>query len=486
LREFLVVLVGRVIAIVLALATLRLSTHFLEPAEYGWLAILQAMQLFANFFLTNPVAQYLNRHLIEWSQDGSLLPRLRLYLGYVIGCAFAAAAIFALWISLHGDVPSSGSALSVGLIFFSVIALGWGPVLGSFLNFLGYRTASVLLTAGSALAGLLLSMGFAWLAPNGVSWFAGTVVSFVVVGAMAWHVLRRRLPRIAELPVEWRVEAGAVMRFSGPLAISAIFVWFLISGYRFEFDLIWGKADLGHAVVGLVIAMQVWAVIEQLALQYLQPYLFRHMTLDGARDGSLACSDFVNILVPLYLGYSGLIALNAGLVYKLLVAEGYRSGIGIFLLAIHIELFRVVSNAFSMAAHVRKDAKPLIRTYALAAIVVAGGIYAVGGNGLGIVAACYVLLAGGAVMLAAMFFFSRRLVPFELDWRRWGAGLAMAAAGSGAGMFMLGKQQEIAVMVAVAMLSAVVFLAYSALVLFRNPALARLLQRPLPSQVQSN
>lgn len=485
MREFLVVLVGRAIAIVLALATLRLSTHFLAPAEYGWLAILQAMQLLAIFFLTNPVAQYLSRHVHEWSAEGGLLPRLRLYLGYVVGCSFLAALAFAAWLQFSGG-HARGGLQPVLLIFFGVVALAWGPVLSSSLNFLGHRVVSIVLTAGAALAGLVIAVALSRIEPSADSWFAGTVISTVVMGIFAWGMLRRRLPPVPEIRMTWRADAAAMLRFSGPLAISAIFMWLLLAGYRLEMDYLWGKAELGRTVVGLVVAAQVWAVVEQLALQYLQPYLYSHMNSAGTRDGSLACSDFMNVLGPLYLGYSGLVIVNAPLIYKVLVAEAYHDGLGIFLIAVYIELFRVLGNGFAMAAHVRKDTQSLVKTYALAAIFVVGGVYVAGRFGMGIVAACYILLAGGALMLAGMVFRSRRLVPFEIDWKRWGAGIVVAiASGSVAGL-MPEWQVGLGGLVLMALVSALAFLAYVALVLFRNQSLTRLLQRPLSSQVQSN
>jgi O-antigen/teichoic acid export membrane protein len=482
-----VVLVGRVIAIVLALATLRLSTHFLEPAEYGWLAILQAMQLFAIFFLTNPVLQYINRHLNGWSREGVLAPRLRLYLGYVMACALVAALVFALWMQLEAELSVREQWLSVLLIFLGVIALAWGPAIGSFLNFLGHRVLSILLTAGAALLGLLLACSLVLLSPSAIGWFAGIVAGTLLAGMAAYAVLVRRIPPTREIRVPWQADVPDMLRFSGPLAISAGFMWFVLSGYRLEFDYLWGKAVLGHTVVGLVVAAQVWAVVETLAQQFLYPYVYANMSSGDETDGARACSDFVNVLGPLYLGYAGFIAVNVSLIYQLLVAESYRSGAMFFLVATFIELLRVLTNSLALAAHVRKDTRALIKSYILASGAIALGIFFVGKAGMGIMAACLILLAGAALLLVVVYAYMRRLVPFRLEFRRWSAGAAAALAGGAAGFALLVSGEATVIrMLLVATVSFVVFAAYVALVLFRNPSLARLLQRPLPSQVQSN
>lgn len=481
MRELLVVLIGRVLAVAIALLGLRLSTTFLAPAEYGVLALLQTLQLLAIFFLTNPVVQYLNRKLHEWSAAGQLVHRLRLYLLYVNGCSLVAAAAALAW---QRSGEAAADALSFAVIFLGVLALAWGPVLSSFLNLLGNRIASITLMTASGLMGLGLAALLAWLSPGGLNWFAGLVVGNALAGLLAYRMLLANIPPLQEASAPPPGERAEALRFIVPLAVSAAFMWFLVAGYRLVFDLVWGAALLGYAAVGLGVATQLWAVSESLATQYLQPYLYRRMA-EGQESGDRgACSDYVNVIGPLYLGFSALVAVNAPLAYGLLVADGYHGGLVIFMIAIYVDLLRVLTNAFCMPAHASKDARLLIWSYLTAAVFVAAGLMVVAWLGLGIVAGCLVLLSGGAVGFVSVVLRMRRLAPFVPDWRVWGAGVAIAVLGLSAAVAGLngpvGLSWEKAV---VAVLSGAVFLGYVRLVLTGNLSLQRLFGSQLKEQV---
>lgn len=469
-------LVGRVLAIAVALLGLRLSTAFLAPSEYGALAVLQAMQLLAVFFLTNPVVQYLNRKLHEWSEAGVLLHFLRLYLVYVNACAGLAALVALVW--AHGG-QGAGAAVHFALVFMGVLALAWGPVIAAFLNLLGHRIASIVLGTIGSLCGLGLSALLARLSPTGVSWFAGGVIANVLMGLLAYRLLAARIPPAQVLPRSARREGVELLRFALPLAVSAGFMWFLLSGYRLAFEHVWGVRQLGLAAVALSVATQVWAVLESLASQYLQPYLYRRMAVGDAGGDVMACSDYVNVIAPIYLGFAAVVATNAPLAFGVLVAGGYHGGLSIFVVAIYVELLRVLTNAFCMAAHARKEARTLIVSYLLAALTVAAGVQLVGYLGLGILSGSLVLLAGGAVGLVAVVIFMRRLVPFVPDRRAWGLGLLVAGSGAVMGMAALHSAPGWSWgRAALALASGVAFLLYVRVILSGNPSLARLVAGP--------
>lgn len=474
MREFVLVLLGRVLGIFIALIALRVSTLLLDPEEFGRFAILQSMQLLAIWFLTQPVVQYLNRRLHDWSESGGLESRLRLYFLYVNGCALLAAVASVLWLQLTDATEVSELWLSFLLMFLGVIALAWGPVLSAFLNILGNRVAFISLMTGAAVLGLLLSMVLTWLSPWGGNWFAGGVIANAIMGVFAYRTLRAQVREVEVMPVQLSAgERREVMRFVVPLAVSAALMWFVVSGYRLAFDRLWGADTMGMAAVGLVLATQVWAVLELLATHYLHPYLYSRL----AGDDALACSDYANVLGPLYLGCSGVIAVNAVLIQSVIVSEPTRLGLLVFFVAIYADLARVITNAFSMMAHARQDTRPLIISYLLAVIVVAGGLGVAAWARLGILAGCAVLVMGAVVALAAVLWFARGLVVFEVDWRAWCVGVALAIAGGFAGFASLdagpGVSEDVLLR---ALLSSLVGAAFLAILLRKNPALHRLLR----------
>lgn len=474
MREFVLVLLGRILGILVALVALRLSTLLLDPAEFGRFAILQSMQLLAIWFLTQPVVQYLNRKLHDWSESGLLDSRLRLYFLYVNGCALLAAVASVFWLRLTTATPTSGLSQSFLLMFLGVIAVAWGPVLSAFLNILGNRLAFVTLMTAAAVLGLLLSVALTSLSPNGANWFAGTVIGNAVVGVFAYRAVRARIAAVATTPgLLPEGDGGQVVRFVVPLAASAALMWFIVSGHRLAFERLWGGEIMGVAAVSLALSAQVWAVLELLAIQYFHPYLYARI----AGGDALACSDYANVLGPLYLGCSGVIAVNAVLIQSVLVSYPARLGLLVFFVAIYADLARVITNAFSMSVHARKDTRPLIISYLLAVIVVAGGLGVAARNGLDVVAGSVVLVAGAFVALAAVLWFARRLVVLETDWNAWGLGLVLAIAGGLAGLASLQESHQLTVNLWWrAAVSALVGAAFLVILLRNNPALRRLLQ----------
>lgn len=475
MREFLLVLLGRVMGILVALVALRVSTLLLDPAEFGRFAILQSMQLLVIWFLTQPVVQYLNRKLHDWSESGVLDSRLRLYFLYINGCALLAAVAAMLWLRLTTATAASGLWLSFLLMFLGVIALAWGPVLGAFLNMLGNRVAFVSLMTAAAVLGLLLSLALTCLSPSGGNWFAGGVIGNALVGVFAYRTLRARIAGIEAQPAQ--LPAGdrwQVLRFVVPLAASAALMWFIVSGHRLAFERLWGADAMGTAAVSLALSTQVWAVLEMLATQYLHPYLYSRI---AGRD-ALACSDYANVLGPLYLGCSGVIAVNAVLIQSVLVSHPSRLGLLVFFVAIYADLARVITNAFSMSAHARQDTRPLIISYLLAVIVVGGGLGMAARAGLDIVAGCAALVMGAAMALVAVLWFARRLVVLKADWRAWALGLALAVAGGLAGLASLEESSRPAETLWLrALLSSMVGAAFLVVLLRNNPALGRLIHQ---------
>ena len=81
-------LFGRVVTALIAIASLRIMTHLLEPNDYGVYVLLAAFQGFCGLLLINPVGQHINRNTHAWWDDGTLLKRFagfNIYLSAVSG-----------------------------------------------------------------------------------------------------------------------------------------------------------------------------------------------------------------------------------------------------------------------------------------------------------------------------------------------------------------------------------------------------------------
>jgi O-antigen/teichoic acid export membrane protein len=121
------------------------------------------------------------------------------------------------------------------------------------------------------------------------------------------------------------LDKQTILKFCLPLAVATGFMWLQNTGYRFVVGGVWGVTELGILVVGLGISAQLWAIVESLAMQFLGPYLYRHIT-DSKSDVQYgqALSDYMNSLVPVYAVFAGFNAVCGTAVLNVLTDERYH------------------------------------------------------------------------------------------------------------------------------------------------------------------
>lgn len=433
-RDLLLIGIGRLIAIVFGLLTIRAMTTFLTPTEYGGLALLMSVQMFCGLFLVNPIGQHINLHTHAWWDNGSLLARLksyRLYVGLV-------ALVGSVAVTIIGGHRSLDETIWTAVAAFAVVAAGtWNTTLIPMLNMLGFRGASVFWSAVTVGAGLLASISLVSIFPVATAWFGGQAIGMTVGALGAAIVLRKNAGAVAEGSARAvLVDRQTVMNYCLPLAVATGFMWLQVSGYRFVIERYWGLAQLGFLVVGLQLAAQVWALVESLAMQFLYPLFYRRISADQV-PGEIrsAFSDLFNTLVPVYIVITGVLIGTAPALLKLLVAPKFQDAVVFVILGAGIELCRVVGNLLSNAAHARRATKSLALPYAVGSIAALGLIYCAASMRLSLMwSACALLAAGGATFLV-MLQQMQKQVRIAPDLRRLAlAALAMIVAASAAAL----------------------------------------------------
>jgi len=487
--DILWVLLGRIATSLIAIASLRIMTTLLDPKDYGIYALLVAFQGFASLLLLSPVGQHINRHTHAWWDDGTLLKRLRGFNMYIAAVSAAIAIVVVLWWLLYPDTDNNiPSGILAATAVSAMVYLGtWNGTFVYILNMLGFRGGSVSWLTASSITGVVFSTILAHQYHTAMSWMLGQAFGMALGAIGAGLMLRRyqaeRAPvseRSRELPT--LLNRQTILEYCLPLAVAAGLMWLQNNGYRFLVGGVWGVAELGILVVGLSISSQLWSILESLAMQFLHPYFFRQTTeaKTDVQTGA-ALSDMVNVLWPLYAVYAGFNMIFAPSLLALLTNSRYHAAVAFVMLGALVEFARCTTNLWSYAAQVQRRTIKVIMPYGFGAIVVwlgAVGVSYVKGD---LKMLAIILVIAGAATCVVMIVLMQRMLPVIVDLRRWSAGFAMLLISLAVVVTKpiqhIGLYQNAALL----LLGVVFYGGCMAVLLWRNPALTRLLSVSLRS-----
>lgn len=419
-------MLGRAATALIAIASLRIMTHLLAPKDFGIYTLLLAFQGFCGLILINPVGQHVNRHTHAWWDDSTLLKRLIGYNLYILIVAVFIAIVVVIWWLLY---PSTDNHFLTSLLAAVAVsaAVYFGTWNGTFiyiLNMIGFRGGSVTWMTTTSIVGLVCSTILVYQFHNAASWILGQAAGMAVGAIGAGTMLRKYQAKKApsnnnpnKLPTLLNKEA--IQKYCLPLAAATGLMWLQSTGYRFWVGGAWGVAELGILAIGLSISSQLWAVIEGLAMQFLHPYFFRHIT-DAKTDEKMSAvlSDMVNVMWPLYAVFAGFNMLFASSLLVILTDVRYHSAITFVMLGGLIEFARCTTNLWSYASQIQRRTTKIILPYAFGGLIVwiaALGLPYFNGN---LQTLAMALVVSGVVTCATMVILMQRLHPVVVDFRR--------------------------------------------------------------------
>jgi hypothetical protein len=217
-------------------------------------------------------------------------------------------------------------------------------------------------------------------------------------------------------------------------------------------------------------------------MQFLNPYFFRHITeVQSEAQKSAVLSDMVNVMWPIYAVLAGFNVVFASSLLIVLTNERYHGAITFVLLGVLIEFARCSANLWSYAAQIERRTTKYIVPYGLGALVVWLGAIGVSYMHGDIVMMAVVLSVSGLVMCAAMVLVMQRMMPVKLDVRRWLVGSAILLICLLSVIYMPFKVDGFMMNIGLIMVGLVVAGSVMLALLWRNPALSRLLAVSLRS-----
>lgn len=481
--HFLLLVAGRLLSALIAVASLRVMTTILEPTEYGQWALLVAFQVFGSLFLINPVDQHIFRHSHEWWDSGTLLKYLAKYNQYIGLVALLIALVVSFWWSFAqvkgGGILESGLVVGLGvgsILYFTT----WNIALNYLLSMLGFRAQSVIWTTISVLTSLVCSALFVLQYSHAIAWIFGQALGAAIGTLGAWITLcshaKNNSVLVQQVSFSTFLNRSTVITFCLPLAAATGFMWLQNTGYRFFVDGVWGVAELGILVVGLAISAQLTAIIESLAMQFLYPYFARRITdAKSNYQTGAALSDLMNVLAPIYAIWAGFNAVCAVALLEVLTDARYHAAIPFVIFGAMIEFMRCTTNLWSNTARAVRRTKGLIIPYGLGAAVVWLGAIGTTHFNASLLGLSSMLVIGGIVTCGAMVVLMQRLLYISIDVPRLAFGYTVMGVCFAVAITMPMKAVGLYQNLALLILSGIVACFLITITLWRNPALTRLL-----------
>jgi len=370
------IFIARVIQVAVSVAMMRVMTTLLSPAEVGAVALALSVSVMFNLALINPVWMYMLRRVHEWQRVGSLFTKvLGVFTWYALGVSILVPAVLwgvkslGLWVDGHGVAAIA----AISIHFLSVSAATTFPLI---INTLGQMSVAAYLNGGMALASLvgcvlvvklwgatmsgwLLGLSFGY----SITALAGGFYFYKAFTAKSHPIL----PGLSESD-----DLKRCFRFAFPLAISVLFYWMQLYGYRFIFAGKLGTFRLGIFFAGYGLGAAVVNTVETILIQYFQPIFYKRISVSSPAEMPAAWEEYSSKVIPPLLLCVAFTAGAAPFLAKVLLSDKFQTAAIFAVWGAAVEALRAIFAVFSLSSHAKNETRPLIYANGVAAFVALG------------------------------------------------------------------------------------------------------------------
>jgi O-antigen/teichoic acid export membrane protein len=420
--DFLIILVGKILQVILMIVAIRVSTALLEPKEMGNIYIFTTIYTFFVLLLISPFGQYINRHTHQWHEQKSLLDNLGLYSLYLIIISIFSVIVGFLLYSF-GVSQEIELEYFLSLLFLFILFMTLNQTILPLLNMLHYRFSFTILTVLTAFGIIFFGYLFVnFFGNNAENWLLGMVVSNMIFMIMGFFILKNRLNEefngfFYSFKKITKEKIKSILVFVMPLSIATLFMWLQNSGYRILIEQNIGLEFLGFLGVGLAISGQVASTIESIVMQYFHPIYYKQITNATIQERKKAIESFINKALPIYFMLAIFLTFLAKYVVEILVDEKYY-GVYIFTtFGIWIEFFRMSSNLFGNISQSEMNTKKFMTPYIIGSLVTIILVYFSSSKVDYEFYLPIALLIGGLFTMIVMYISMKKLIDFKIDFR---------------------------------------------------------------------
>ena len=325
------VVMGQIAVVAGALALVRVLTEYLDPAQYGQLALGLTVAGLVNQVVMGGISAGIGRYyaIAAEKQDlGGYLHATRYLLAYATAAVVAIGLI--LMASLYWLGYSQWISLAVAALLFAVLS-GYNYTLNCIQNAARQRAIVAFHGGLNAWLKILLAVGFVlWLGTSSTAVVIGYACSSFLITISQLIFIRRTIPQ-QQKPIknsnQWVPQMWA---YSFPFTTWGAFTWMQQVSDRWALQVFASTSDVGQYAVLFQLGFTPIAMITGMVMSFLGPILYQRSgdATDHARNNNVHRISwriaFSSIFFTLF-AFAITFALHEWL-FGMLVASEYRRG----------------------------------------------------------------------------------------------------------------------------------------------------------------
>lgn len=324
------VVLGQIAAVLGALALVRALTEYLEPAQYGQLALGLTVASLVNQVIMGGVTAGIGRFYSIAAEKNDLLGYMNASLQLM---GYASAAVVAIALLLAAGLFWLGYyqwlALATSALVYSVLS-GYSSCLAGIQNAARQRAIVAIHGALEAWLKILLAVCvILWLGSSSTAVVSGYALSSLLIAGSHFFFLRRRLRSQgdkSQAPASW---GRQIWLYSRPLTIFGVFTWFHLASDRWALEAFSSSEEVGLYAVVFQLGFVPIGLLMGVTTSFLGPVLFQRSGSgqDQTRNSSVHRIVWRTTLTALILtaGAFALTFLLHGWIFTLLVASEFHS-----------------------------------------------------------------------------------------------------------------------------------------------------------------
>lgn len=372
-KDILSLAIGNFFRIALVIVYSRVMTFFLEYQELSKFYLAFSIYTFFSFIIIGSLGNYINRKTIEWvNQDSLKSALLQLFWSFLLPLtAIASIAVFIYSYIMYQSINYSFilCALVSSLLLFKTSNETIYPIF----NILNKNRTYIFYLILFNLLNLLLSTIFVTVfEPKFQYWMTGLIFSNLIVGFFAWMSLTSELKVSKKINIDF----NELVSFSKNILIGHVLIWFLTDGFRFIAENKIDSYSLGVLLLGLMVATQIFSIIENFLGQVLYPKYLSEISDKDYKQRSKAFNNYFNIILPTILIVALLASVISSEILIVLVDSSKinESLISVFRVGIWIEFFRIIINSLKNIAMSEYRTAKIITPYLIGCLFFLAGI----------------------------------------------------------------------------------------------------------------
>lgn len=325
------IVIGQIASVLGSLVLVRVLTEYLEPMEYGQLALGLTIATLVNQVAMGGVTAGIGRFYSIAAEKGDLWGYFRAsrrLMCYATLAVSVIAVIVITGLSVAGE--SRWLGLAAAVLVFSVLS-GFNASLSAIQNAARQRAIVALHSGMDAWLKIGLAVGvMLWLGSSNVAVVVGYTISALLVTGSQLFFLKRLLQRNgstnhSENNENW---AWQMWLFSWPMMASGLFNWGYYASQRWALELFVSTAEVGKFYALTQIAYTPIALAGSLFLSFMTPILYSRAGDPRNHDRVTHVRALVFKMSGMGIGATLLLAsitmLAHETIFSLLVAEQYR------------------------------------------------------------------------------------------------------------------------------------------------------------------